>query len=189
MFKVLNPCLSIASLALKMKEDELAQFWMEKGNTSGELSEKKTLKNADQYRTAKTGSIPTRWSAGSDLICRAHRLQWLHFPVAQQDQWAGSQVERFVDSDSTSARRSTRTPGQPGRPDGGLDGRGLEVPETPSTSLLTETGRALLYCLVFRSFGNFVWDESCNNIVKDQTLQLRFCLYLRPSCLTTGSLK
>ena len=39
MFKVLNPCLSIASLALKMKEDELARFWMEKGNTSGELTE------------------------------------------------------------------------------------------------------------------------------------------------------
>jgi len=35
--KVLNPCLSIASLALKMKEDELAHFWMEKGNTSGQL--------------------------------------------------------------------------------------------------------------------------------------------------------
>ena len=37
--KVLNPCLSIASLALKMKEDELAQFWMEKGNTSGKFTE------------------------------------------------------------------------------------------------------------------------------------------------------
>ena len=39
MFKVLNPCLSIASLALKMKEDELAHFWMEKGNTSGKLTD------------------------------------------------------------------------------------------------------------------------------------------------------
>ena len=37
MLKVLNPCLSIASLALKMKEDELAHFWMEKGSSSGEL--------------------------------------------------------------------------------------------------------------------------------------------------------
>ena len=114
-------------------------------------------------RTAKTGSIPTGWSAGlPDTLCRTHRLQWLHFPVAQQKQRAGSQVERFVDSDSTACRQSRRTAGQPGRPDGGLDWRGLEVSATPSASLLTETGRALLYCLVFRSFGNFVWDESCS---------------------------
>ena len=58
--KVLNPCLSIASLALKMKEEELAHFWMEKGNTSGELNETWVpIENPDQCRTAKTGSIPT----------------------------------------------------------------------------------------------------------------------------------
>ena len=60
MLKVLNPCLSIASLALKMKEDELAQFWMEKGNTSGELTETwLTIEKPDQCRPTKTGSIPT----------------------------------------------------------------------------------------------------------------------------------
>ena len=49
--KVLNPCLSIASLALKMKEDELAQFWMEKGNTSGELTETwLTIEKPDQMQ-------------------------------------------------------------------------------------------------------------------------------------------
>ena len=56
MFKVLNPCLSIASLALKMKEDELAQFWMEKGNTSGEFTETwqlRSLTNAGQLRLAR----------------------------------------------------------------------------------------------------------------------------------------
>jgi len=35
--KVLHPCLSIASLALMMEEDKLASYWMEKGNTSGQL--------------------------------------------------------------------------------------------------------------------------------------------------------
>ena len=34
-FKVLHPCLSIASLALMMEEDKLANYWVEKGNTSG----------------------------------------------------------------------------------------------------------------------------------------------------------
>merc|ERR1712038_2181363 len=81
----------------------------------------------------------------------AHRLQQLHLLVAQQDERAASQVERILDPDSSSPRPSGRPSGQPGRPHGGLDRRGLEVSEAPGSSLGPRTRRASFHCLVLRT--------------------------------------
>ena len=106
-FKVLHPCLSIASLALMMEEDKLANYWMEKGNTSGGKNATKSYERVFQtilHRSVETCTVQAqRESRFPSSLRGAHRLQQLHLLVAQQDERAASQVERILDPDSSSS--------------------------------------------------------------------------------------